>query len=94
MNKKELKERIDWYFLNSTGYRRINGGFAEAKIDEIEKLEKGITLVRGKVEYGECDMGGGGSVTYKDVFRIYFDSKEKMLNREELKAYGIVEEDD
>lgn len=64
----KLKEVLDWYYLNSTGYRKINAGYAEARIDDIDNGTGGI-IVKGHVKYGKQDVGDGG-VEHSDSFAI------------------------
>lgn len=84
MNKKKLMETLDWYFLNVTGYRRINGGFADVTIKEIFKVKKGLYKVEGYLESGEYDCGDGHSVKYTDTLEeLYVDNKYNILTKEE-----------
>jgi hypothetical protein len=71
---KHIKEILDWHFLNTTGYRKINGGYADVRIDDL--IEKdGYIKVVGYLAYGEDDMGDGGSVKYTSEIEIYLGKK-------------------
>lgn len=52
--KKALKNILSWYFLNQTGMRRLNGGYAD--ITELKFKLKGDTyLCSGTMCYGVQD---------------------------------------
>jgi len=74
-SKKQMTENLNWYFLNLTGFRRINGGYADTKIKSIKSLGKGKFSVKGEVKYGEQDMGDGCSVEYTNTFELKCDKK-------------------
>lgn len=73
MNKKiknKIIEQLDLYFLNQTGYRKINGGYAELKKVNIKKLKNNWYNITGYLISGECDMGDGHSVEYTDEIKL------------------------
>lgn len=69
-----VKETLDWYYLNATGYRKNNGGFANTLIRELE-IKDNYIKVDGYVEYGKDDTGDGTSTKYSDKITIYLGKK-------------------
>jgi hypothetical protein len=53
--KKIIQDELDYYFLKHTGYRSINGGYAEISKLKIKELKDGSYNVYGQLISGVQD---------------------------------------
>ncbi len=89
----KLQENIEWFELNDSGYRKINGGDAEAKITEIETFDKHY-VVHADVTLRHMASGDGEvSTTYNGCHYAMDKEGLHILNQKECEEYGIESED-
>jgi hypothetical protein len=87
--KELITEELGWYFLNQTGYRRINGGYANVVKLKIKKLKDTDNWynVTGQLISGECDTGDGHSVQYTDEIEMNIKiEKNKIVDMKEIEG--------
>jgi hypothetical protein len=83
--KKIITDDLDWYFLCHTGYRKINGGYAEVRKLKIKKLKDNWYNVKGYLVSGEQDCGSGHSAEYTDEIEIEVKiENNKLVERKEV----------
>ena len=88
--KEIIEDQLDWYFLNQTGYRKLNGGYAEVEKLKIKDLGDDWYNVKGYLISGCDDMGDGHSSKYTDEI----DLKVKIENDKIIKIENENDEDD
>ena len=98
MRKNELKSKVSAYlsdyFYYSSGYKNVNGGFAEYEIKQMDIIKNNDEIwirVSGILKSGVDDMGNGCSVLYKNSTTEYVKYSNDMCsfidkaNLEEIK---------
>jgi hypothetical protein len=77
---KQIKEFLDMYALNTSGYRKINGGYADTDIDHITRNKDGTIRVQGYIISGKEDMGDGHSEKYTDEMDVMLKEEKGKLS--------------
>jgi hypothetical protein len=76
VTKKQIKDYLDTAYYYASGYKNINGGFAEVKIKEFQ--QKGdLIKVEGYVQSGKQDCGDGHSKTFTDAIDLVLKITKK-----------------
>ena len=73
MNEEKIREKLEWNFYVNSGFKMINGGYADVPNEnfEIEKSPNGnYARAVGIVHTGVQDMGSGHSRQYTDEFDL------------------------